>query len=60
MTWPFVDEFEECVKYLKDEPALYGELQSRAYDTRENVIYTLERSLGPLILSECLWDEESD
>jgi hypothetical protein len=60
MTWPFVDEYEECTKYLKDQPDLYGELVSRAYDTRENVIYNMERSLGPIVLPECDWSEETD
>jgi hypothetical protein len=59
-TWKFVDEYFEVIKYLKDEPALYGELQSRAYDTRENVIYTLERSFGPIVLPDSDWSEEAD
>jgi hypothetical protein len=60
ITWPFVDEFEEVTKYLKDQPDLYGELVSRAYDTRENVIYNMERSLGPIVLPESDWSEEKD
>jgi phage regulator Rha-like protein len=60
ITWAFVDEFEEVVKYLKDQPDLYGELVSRAYDTRENVIYNLERCLGPVVLPESDWSEEGD
>lgn len=60
ISWPFVDEFEEVVKYLKDQPDLYGELTSRAYDTRENVIYNMERSFGPLLFPEADWDEEKD
>lgn len=60
LTWPFVDEYEEVTKYLKDQPDLYGELTSRAYDTRENVIYNLERCLGPVVLPESDWSEEAD
>ncbi len=60
LTWPFVDEYEEVTKYLKDQPDLYGELVSRAYDTRENVIYNLERTLGPVVLPESDWSEEAD
>lgn len=60
LTWPFVDEYEEVTKYLKDQPDLYGELVSRAYDTRENVIYGMERTLGQLVLPEADWDENKD
>lgn len=60
LTWPFVDEYEEVTKYLKDQPDLYGELVSRAYDTRENVIYGLERTLGPVVLPEADWSEDDD
>ena len=60
ITWPFVDEYEEATKYLKDQPDLYGELVSRGYDTRENVIYGMERTLGPFVLPECDWSDDED
>ena len=60
VTWGFVDEWEEVVKYLKDQPDLYGEMASRAYDTRENVIYNMERSFGPVVLPEADWTEDDD
>ena len=56
LTWPFVDEYEEVVKYVSKNHELRKELDSRAYDTRENVIYTLERKLGPTLLPEADWN----
>lgn len=56
VTWPFVDEWEEVVKYIDKNVELYNELQIRARDTRENVIYLLEKKLGPHILSEADWN----
>jgi hypothetical protein len=60
VTWPFVDEFEEVTKYLDKNAELYNELHKRAKDTRENVIYALERKLGPHLLPEANWNGEDD
>lgn len=56
LTWPFVDEYEEVVKYISKNADLRKELDNRAYNTRENVIYTLERKLGPTLLPEADWN----
>lgn len=56
LTWPFVDEFEEVTKYVEKNVELYNELHRRANDTRENVIYILERKLGPTLLPEADWN----
>lgn len=60
LTWPFIDEYDESMKHIHNVK-LYNELQSRANDTRENVIYTLERKLGPVLLPDTAdWSEDAE
>lgn len=58
MHWPFTDEFEETIKYLKTNKPLFNELTKRHEDTRENVTYSIERKMGPLVIPEATWDKD--
>lgn len=57
LTWPFTDEYSEVIKYIKDIK-LHNELTERHLHTRENIVYTFERKLGPLILTDADWSSE--
>ena len=56
-TWDYTDGLEDVLKYMKDGP-LKNELMERFYNIRENVTYTLERTLGPYVFPSFNWDEK--
>jgi hypothetical protein len=45
-SWDLYDELETAINHLKPSP-LRDELHKRYLDTRENVVYHMERALGP-------------
>ena len=45
-SWELYDEIEKLLSFLKPGP-LQKELYQRYLDTRENVVYSIERSVGP-------------
>lgn len=58
VTWPFIDEQAEALKHIKHGP-LHKELQKRMSDVSEQVVYNLERRLGPFVLTECDWTKDT-
>ena len=56
LTWPLFDEVEAAIRRVPD-PGVRRELTERAMDARENVVYELERKLGPLAFPRLLWTE---
>lgn len=56
LTWPLFDEVEAAIRNILD-PGIRKELTDRAIDARENVVYELERKLGPLAFPRLLWTD---
>ncbi len=56
LTWPLFDEVEAAIRRIP-EPAIRKELTDRALDARENVVYELERKLGPLAFAHLPWTD---
>ncbi len=56
LTWPLFDEIEAAIRRIP-EPAVRKELIDRALDARENVVYELERKLGPLAFPHLPWTD---
>jgi len=56
LTWPLFDEVEAAIRRVPDQ-AVRRELMARSLDTRENVVYELERKLGPLAFPMLPWGE---
>ena len=56
LTWPLFDEVEAAIRRVPDT-AVKRELMARSLDARENVVYELERKLGPLAFPMLPWGE---
>jgi hypothetical protein len=56
LTWPLFDEVEAAIRRIP-EPGVRKELTDRAIDARENVVYELERKLGPLAFPHLPWTD---
>jgi len=56
LTWPLFDEVEAAIRRVPDQ-AVRRELMARSLDARENVVYELERKLGPLAFPMLPWAE---
>lgn len=56
LTWPLFDEVEAAIRRVPDN-AMRRELMARSLDARENVVYELERKLGPLAFPMLPWGE---
>jgi hypothetical protein len=56
LTWPLFDEAEAAIRRVPDS-AVRRELMARSLDARENVVYELERKIGPLAFPQLPWTE---
>ena len=56
LTWPLFDEVEAAIRRVPDQ-AVRRELMARSLDARENVVYELERKIGPLAFPSLPWSE---
>jgi hypothetical protein len=56
LTWPLFDEAEAAIRRVPDS-AVRRELMARSLDARENVVYELERKIGPLAFPHLPWTE---
>lgn len=56
LTWPLFDEAEAAIRRVPDV-AVRRELMARSLDARENVVYELERKIGPLAFPQLPWSE---
>jgi len=56
LTWPLFDEAEAAIRRVPDS-TLRKELMGRSIDARENVVYELERKIGPLCFPSLSWIE---
>lgn len=56
LTWPLFDEAEAAIRAVPDV-RLRKELLARSLDARENVVYDLERKIGPLAFPQLPWAE---
>ena len=56
LTWPLFDEAEAAIRRVPDS-TLRKELMDRSIDARENVVYELERKIGPLCFPSLSWIE---
>jgi hypothetical protein len=56
LTWPLFDEVEAAIRRVPDV-AVRRELMARSLDARENVVYELERKLGPLAFPMLPWGD---
>ena len=56
LTWPLFDEFEAAIRKIPDA-GVRRELTERSIDARENVVYELERKLGPLAFPHLPWTD---
>src|SRR5512140_2492157 len=56
LTWPLFDEVEAAIRRVPDQ-AVRRELMARSLDARENVVYELERKLGPLAFPLLPWGD---
>lgn len=54
LTWPLFDEAEAAIRRVPDA-SLRKELMDRSIDARENVVYELERKIGPLCFPALPW-----
>src|SRR5512142_1153597 len=54
LTWPLFDEAEAAIRRVPDS-GLRKELMGRSIDARENVVYELERKIGPLCFPSLPW-----
>ena len=56
LTWPLFDEAEAAIRRVPDS-GVRRELMARSLDARENVVYELERKIGPLAFPQLPWSE---
>ncbi|HQR46970.1 MAG TPA: hypothetical protein PLB02_11975 [Thermoanaerobaculia bacterium] len=56
LTWPLFDEIEAAIRRIPDA-AVRRELTERSLDARENVVYELERKIGPLAFPHLPWTD---
>ncbi|KAA0256217.1 hypothetical protein FBQ97_08070 [Acidobacteria bacterium ACD] len=56
LTWPLFDETEAAIRRIPDS-RVRQEVLSRALDARENIVYDLERKVGPLAFPHLPWNE---
>src|SRR5512140_1536917 len=56
LTWPLFDEAEAAIRRVPDV-GVRRELMARSLDARENVVYELERKIGPLAFPQLPWTE---
>jgi len=56
LTWPLYDEVEAAIRRVPD-PGIRRELTQRSLDARENVVYELERKIGPLAFPHLPWTD---
>ncbi len=56
LTWPLFDEAEAAIRRVPDS-GVRRELLARSMDARENVVYELERKIGPLAFPQLPWTE---
>ena len=56
LTWPLFDEAEAAIRRVPDLH-VRRELLARSLDARENVVYELERKIGPLAFPQLPWTE---
>ncbi|MBL8114468.1 MAG: hypothetical protein JNK60_16430 [Acidobacteria bacterium] len=56
LTWPLFDEVEAAIRRVP-EVGVRRELMARSLDARENVVYELERKIGPLAFPQLPWSE---
>ena len=56
LTWPLFDEAEAAIRRVPDS-TLRKELMDRSIDARENVVYELERKIGPLAFPHLPWTD---
>lgn len=56
LTWPLFDEAEAAIRRIPDS-GVRRELMARSLDARENVVYELERKIGPLAFPQLPWTE---
>ena len=56
LTWPLFDEAEAAIRRVPDS-GVRRELLARSLDARENVVYELERKIGPLAFPQLPWTE---
>lgn len=56
LTWPLFDEAEAAIRRVPDS-GVRRELMARSLDARENVVYELERKIGPLAFPQLPWTE---
>jgi len=56
LTWPLFDEVEAAIRKVPDA-GIRRELTARSLDARENVVYELERKIGPLAFPHLPWTE---
>ena len=56
LTWPLFDEIEAAIRRVPDA-AVRRELTERSIDARENVVYELERKIGPLAFPHLPWTD---
>ncbi len=56
LTWPLFDEVEAAIRRIPD-PGVRKELTDRAIDARENVVYELERKIGPVAFPHLVWTD---
>ena len=54
LTWPLFDEAEAAIRRVPDSK-VRKELMDRSIDARENVVYELERKIGPLCFPSLPW-----
>ena len=54
LTWPLFDEAEAAIRRVPDS-TLRKELMDRTIDARENIVYDLERKIGPLRFPSHPW-----
>ena len=56
LTWPLFDEAEAAIRRIPAS-SVRKELLSRSMDARENVVYELERKIGPLAFPALPWSD---
>ena len=56
LTWPLFDEAEAAIRRVPDL-GVRRELMARSLDARENIVYELERKIGPLAFPHLPWAE---
>ncbi len=56
LTWPLFDEVEAAIRKVPDA-GVRRELTERSIDARENVVYELERKIGPVAFPHLPWTD---